>query len=167
MHTGYDIAQVLETLQDDKEITIKAVSKQTVVYPPYMIVGNGRYSKRHGVKSMDIVDVCAQLNTAESAVLKFFKDCFVDNTINKEEYPNIIVPTGWDSYTSYLKKSLEKNYAHMEYVGVIKRERRGVYMLNPYLFMPRKDALVPSQSRWADIGGVRPALEDDNDEVTS
>lgn len=163
MHTGYDIAQVLETLQDSKEITIKAVDKQTVVYPPYMIVGNGRYSKRHGVKSMDIVDVCAQLNTAENSVLKFFKDCFVDNTINKEEYPNIVVPAGWDSFDNYLKKSLEKNYAHMEYVGVLKRVKRGVYMLNPYLFMPRKDALVQSQGRWIDIGGMKPIMEQDDE----
>ena len=165
MTTVYDIEQVLDSLQRDKEVTIKAVDKQKVVYPPYMVVGNGRHSKRYGVKSMDIIDVCAQLNTSENKVLKFFRDCFTDNTINNEEYPNIVVPSSWKEYDTYIKKSLEKNYTHMEYLGVLKRVKRGIYMINPYLFMPRRDALVKSQIKWEEIGGMIPTVEDDSNDV--
>ena len=104
--------------------------------PPYNLVGNG-LANRHGT-SLDLIDVCVQLNLSELRLLQYLRNMFNNNCIHKEVTPNIIEPTKGDDWNDYLKVALKKNYKHMEYLKLITRISRGKYMLNPYLFMYSK-----------------------------
>lgn len=109
--------------------------KQKEPYPGYTIVGNGKET-RNGGKSMDTFDVCKQLNTAEMNLVLFFRDEMDRLKASKETIINVVVPTKCDEWTEYLKIALKKNYAHMNCVGIIRRVKRGTYMINPLLFIP-------------------------------
>lgn len=114
------------------EISRKKVVKEPM--PPWNMVGNGM-SNRVGV-SMDFIDICAELNQAELRLFKFFRDMYNSNVRNREVETNIVIPSKDSNYTSYLVKALEKNYKHMEYVGIITRVKRGKYLINPNLLLP-------------------------------
>ena len=85
---------------------------------------------------MDILDVCKQLNTAEMNLMQFFRDVLERNKYNKEDNPNLVKPANEDAWSDYLKIALKKNFSHMECVGIIRRVKRGTYMINPALFIP-------------------------------
>ena len=120
-----------------KDGELLEVSKKKVLrepMPPWNMVGNGM-SNRVGV-SMDFIDICAELNQAELKLFKFFRDMYNNNVRYKENETNVVVPSKSEWYTPYLAKALEKNYKHMEYVGIITRVKRGVYLINPNLLIP-------------------------------
>ena len=117
------------------EITTKKKYKEPL--PPFSMVGNGM-SNRYGI-SLDIIEVCLELNQSELKLLQFFRDCYASNIMKKEGNPNLVVPLRWEKFTAYLKKALEKQYSHLEYLGVIVRIKRGTYLVNPTLFVPQHD----------------------------
>ena len=114
------------------EVSRKKIVKEPM--PPWNMVGNGM-ENRVGV-SMDFIDICAELNQAELKLFKFFRDMYNNNGRHKEKETNIVVPAKSELYTPYLAKALEKNYKHMEYIGIIVRVKRGVYLINPNLLLP-------------------------------
>ena len=132
--TGMQISVDLTPETADDVVEIRKTKKKKEPYPPYTIVGNGKSSKRGA--SMDIIDVCSEFNLAENKLLQFFRDCLLDNNVNREIELNTVTPTKYEVFDDYLKTALKKNYAHMEYMGVIKRIKRGTYMVNPTLFIP-------------------------------
>lgn len=143
-YTGTDLSdQVLPNGDEIVEITRKKKNKMPL--PPYNIVGNG-FTNRHGT-SMDIIDLCAKLNTAEINLLQFFRDQYTYNIIRKEDYPNVVIPTSSEEFTAYLSTALKKNYLHMEYEQVVRRLKRGTYMINPVLFMP-SDNHLSAYDKW-------------------
>lgn len=127
------------TPESDEVIEIVRKKKYNEPLPPYNIVGNG-LTNRHGT-SVDILEICLQLNMAEMKLLQFLRTAFTVNSINKEEIPNVVLPSSWDEFDKYLSTALMKNYTHLEYLQVIKRIRRGVYMVNPRILMPSKEYL--------------------------
>jgi len=127
-------------------ITKEKIAKEKL--PPYNLVGNG-LSNRHGT-SLDIIDVCVQLNIAELRLLQFFRNEFTYACIRGENKPNEIIPTKCDSWDAYLRVALKKNYLHMEYVRLVVRISRGKYLLNPYLFMYSKGYGVV-QEQWDNL----------------
>lgn len=127
------------TPESDEVIEIVRKKKYNEPLPPYNIVGNG-LTNRHGT-SVDILEICLQLNMAEMKLLQFLRTAFTINSINKEEIPNVVLPSSWDEFDKYLSTALMKNYTHLEYLQVIKRIRRGVYMVNPRILMPSKEYL--------------------------
>jgi hypothetical protein len=118
------------------EVTTK--TKKREPYPGFTIFGNGK-TTRHGGTSMDILDICKELNLAEMNLMQFFRDYIEQNKARKEKNVNLLKPTSSDEWTSYLKVALKKNYPHMECLGIIKRVKRGTYMINPHLFIPPYD----------------------------
>lgn len=129
------------------EITRKAESKEPL--PPYNIVGNG-FTSRHGT-SVDLLEVCLQMNLSEMRLLQFFRTQFTNNIINKEVRPSVIEPTRCSTFDKYLATSLMKNYGHLEYLQIIKRVKRGVYILNPRVFIPSRHYLE-MVAKWNSIG---------------
>ena len=117
------------------EIVITTKKAKREPYPGYTIFGNGK-TTRNGGTSMDILDVCKQLNTAEMNLMQFFRDVLERNKYNKEKNPNLVKPANEDAWSDYLKIALKKNFSHMECVGIIRRVKRGTYMINPALFIP-------------------------------
>lgn len=114
------------------EISKKKANKEPM--PPWNMVGNGM-SNRIGI-SVDFIDICAELNQAELKLFKFFRDAYNCNVRHRENETNIVVPAKTDGYTPYIAKALEKNYKHMEYIGIITRVKRGTYLINPNLLLP-------------------------------
>lgn len=121
-------------LKDGELLEVSKKKVQREPMPPWNMVGNGM-SNRVGV-SMDFIDICAELNQAELKLFKFFRDMYNNNVRYKENETNVVVPSRSEWYTPYLAKALEKNYKHMEYVGIITRVKRGVYLINPNLLIP-------------------------------
>ena len=122
----------------DEVIEITRKKKVRESYPGFTIFGNGKET-RNGGKSMDIIEVFKQLNTGEMCLLQFFRDEIEVSKILGEDNPNKVVPARSEKITPYLKIALKKNFPHMECLGIIKRIKRGTYMLNPSLFIPPKE----------------------------
>lgn len=116
------------------EITRKNAYKEPL--PPYNIVGNG-FTNRNGT-SVDVLEVCLQLNLSEMRLLQFFRTAFTTKMINRIEEPNVIVPKYTANFDQYLQTALMKNYKHLEYLQVMRRMKRGVYILNPRMFIPSR-----------------------------
>lgn len=118
-------------------VEMRKVKEGKESLPPYNMVGNG-LANRHG-ESVDILEICLALNTAEMRVLQFFRTQFTMNMIHKVDNPNVVTPTDSDSFDKYLKTALMKNYMHLEYVGALRRVQRGTYILNPKVFVPSRN----------------------------
>ena len=134
----YELADVnlphLMMPENGESIEITRRSKAKEPLPSYTMVGNGIATK-HGT-SLDVLKVCGELNQAEIKLLCFFRDVFAKNAMNKEENPNKIEPVSWAEFDKYLATALKKNYVHMEYMDVVIRVKRGIYMVNPLMFIP-------------------------------
>lgn len=91
---------------------------------------------------MDILEICSQLNTAEMKLMQFFRDIIEQQKINGENNPNKVTPAKHEEFSSYLKVALKKNFAHMGELDIVRRVKRGIYMLNPSLFIPAANMLV-------------------------
>lgn len=116
------------------EVTSRKKHKEPL--PPFSMVGNGM-SNRYGT-SLDIIEICLQLNQSELRLLQFFRDCYASSIMKKDSNPNLVIPTRYEKFDKYLSKALEKNYNHLEYLGVIVRIKRGSYLINPTLFVPQQ-----------------------------
>lgn len=123
--------------------------------PPFTMVGNGE--SNHVGKSVDMVEVCAELNRGELRVLRFLKDQYSINCRALENYPHVVTPTQCDGFTDELATGLRKNYKHMEHVGVLRRVKKGTYMINPSLIISTKHHLQ-AVTKWDSL-----KKEDDND----
>ena len=134
----YELADInlphLMMPENGESIEITRRSKAKEPLPSYTMVGNGIATK-HGT-SLDVLKVCGELNQAEIKLLCFFRDVFAKNAMNKEENPNKIEPLSWVEFDKYLATALKKNYVHMEYIDVVIRVKRGMYMVNPLMFIP-------------------------------
>ncbi|NCB97514.1 MAG: hypothetical protein EOM36_04080 [Bacteroidia bacterium] len=134
----YELADInlphLMMPENGESIEITRRSKAKEPLPSYTMVGNGIATK-HGT-SLDVLKVCGELNQAEIKLLCFFRDVFAKNAMNKEENPNKIEPLSWVEFDKYLATALKKNYVHMEYIDVVIRVKRGIYMVNPLMFIP-------------------------------
>lgn len=136
---GITYGIIPEDLTPDAEERIVVTREKRVkeAFPGFTILGNGKETKNGG-KSMDILDVCKELNTAEMNLMQFFRDEIEKHKMNGEINPNRVKVANSALWSDYLKIALKKNYPHMKCVGIIKRESRGTYMLNPRLFIPAK-----------------------------
>lgn len=135
--SGMNISIDLTPETEDEVVEIRKTKKVRQPFPPYTMVGNGKTSKRG--ESMDLIDVCSQLNTAENNLLKFFRDCILENNVLREDNPNVVKPRSYEKFSDYLRVAIKKNYKHLKEMGVLIRVHRGKYMVNPALFIPSKD----------------------------
>ena len=116
------------------EITRKKVNKEP--NPGYTIWGNGKTTR--GGTSMDLLEIIKNLGKPEITLMQFMRDEMEIQQTNKSTTPNVIIPARSVNYTDYIKTIIKKHYTHMECLGIMKRVRRGEYMLNPRLYIPYK-----------------------------
>jgi len=135
-----DSISLTAPLDSDEVIEVRRTKRIREPFPGFSIFGNGKET-RNGGRSMDILAICQQLNNGEMELMKFFRDIMEGNKIRGELNPNVVVPTREESNSKYLKIALKKNYPHMECLGIIKRVKRGTYMLNPKLFIPARSVM--------------------------
>ena len=76
---------------------------------------------------MDILDTCVQLNTSEMKLLQFLREEVDSNG-------NTVTPATSKYMTPYLKVALKKGYKHLNEMGLLTREARGVYKVSKELF---------------------------------
>lgn len=119
---------VNETIEITKKI------KKVEHNPGYTVWGNGKTAR--GGTSMDILEIVKNLGKPEIMLMQFFRDEMAVNQTVKEERPNLVTPTNSTEFTPYMKSSLKKCYSHMECLGILKRFKKGTYMLNPRLYIP-------------------------------
>lgn len=152
MFSNYGIIPTDLQPESDEKVVITKEKRIKEPYPGYTIFGNGKETKNGG-KSMDILDICKQLNTAEMNLMQFFRDEIEKAKMNGERNPNRINTTKSECWTEYLKIALKKNYKHMKELDILCRESRGVYMMNPRLFIPAKD-LAKVIDEWETINAT-------------
>ena len=128
----------LPSIAIDEIVEVTRKKRIREPFPGFTVVGNGKET-RHGGKSMDLLDICKQLNTAEMNLLQTMRDAIDKAKMNGEKNVNIVVPSHIDDWSKYLSTALKKNYPHMNCLGIIRRVKRGTYMINPLLFIPTKE----------------------------
>lgn len=126
-------------------ITIQHTRGSKENLPPYTLVGNGHTSSNG--TSRDIVEVCMDMNQAELKLLQFMREVMIKQIMNKSTEPSIITPTHYPEYSKYLATAMAKNYEHLEYLEVIRRIKRGTYILNPNLVLPPRHYSA-MQNKW-------------------
>lgn len=107
--------------------------------PSFTMMGNGA-SGPHGT-STDIIAVCSELNRGEHRVLQFFRDQYSANCKLDELNPHVVTPTKCDEFTRRIEIDLQKNYIHMNYMQILRRIKKGTYMINPTLIISAKNYL--------------------------
>lgn len=122
----------------------KEVKKEPL--PPFTIVGNG-FTNRHGTTSLDMLEVCLQMNQSEMKLFQFFRNVFTQNTIDGSSTPSIVEPLKYKEFDKYLATALMKNYKHMEYLQVLRRIKKGLYIINPKILIPSKH-YIEMQMQW-------------------
>ncbi len=144
-----EIISVTSPDSSEEIIEISRKTRKKEPFPGFSIFGNGK-TTRFGGKSMDIIDIFQQLNKGEMELMRFFRDEMEDSKARDERNPNQVVPTKSENFGQYLRIALKKNFPHMECLGIVKRVKRGIYMLNPLLFIPAKRVEV-IKDIWLDI----------------
>jgi len=132
--------------EDNEVIEISRKKRQKEPFPGFTVFGNGKET-RNGGKSMDILAICMELNTAEIKLLQFFRDVIEQQKMVGEDNPNKVTPNRHEEFGAYLKIALKKNFAHMKELEILKRMKRGTYMINPSLLIPIKD-VVKIKAEW-------------------
>ena len=150
MFDGYGIMPSELLPSSEEKIVVTREKKVKEPYPGYTIFGNGKETKNGG-KSMDILDVCKQLNTAEMNLMQFFRDEIEKSKMSGEFNPNVVRVARSECWSEYLKVALKKNYKHMRDMGIVKRMYKGTYLLNPMLFVPVKN-VEKIKEEWESCG---------------
>ena len=120
-----------------ESVTIERKEVKKDPLPPFTIVGNG-FTNRQGVNSLDVLEVCLQMNQAEMKPFQFLRNMFTVNTIEGSTTPSVVEPSRHEEFDKYLSTALMKNYRHLEYLQVVRRIKRGVYIVNPKVLVPSK-----------------------------
>ena len=147
-----EVLDELSSMDDDSTYIIhKTKNKKEPMPASFTLMGNGRANRNTGIASLDVIAVMSELSKGEIAVFARFRDSIIMNCIAGNLNPNIVQIKDLDAWTAYEKMALSKNYAHLEYVGVMKRIARGVYMINPLLVIPPKNTLTIIED-WERLG---------------
>lgn len=132
-------------IDKDEDIVITRIKKSKV--PPYFILGNGMKSKYHNEDNViDALEIFKQMGKPEMDLFIYFRNAIIEQQIESKfgvyTYDaNVVhIPVSKNHGLSQaLKKALSKFYTHLEELKVLKRIRRGKYMINPYLLIPNSN----------------------------
>lgn len=92
--------------------------------PNYYKVGNGTMNK-HGLQSIDLLDEVIKSNKAEQYVIQLLKD------LTTYDSPDGVVVIPTHQMTETQKRSFRKGYKTLRERGLVRRVKRGEYMINP------------------------------------
>lgn len=141
---------------DSTYVITRTKREKDKISAPFTLMGNGLTSKSSGRTSIDVLAVCEEMNKVELALFKYFRNASIANSIRGEHIPNIVKTIGDEDMTPYLKTGIMKTYLHLEELKVVKRMKRGTYLLNPYLVIPSKNSHKAFEL-WDDL------VKEDND----
>ena len=116
--------QVLITLGIDETVEIKSATSKRVV-PNYYRIGNGTMNK-YQVKSIDLIDVVIASSKAGQFLIQKIKA-----GMNWDNSYHFVTKINSSSLTSTEKQYLAIGYKELEAIDIVRRVKRGHYMLNP------------------------------------
>lgn len=125
-------------------------TKKKGSFPPYIVVGNGVVTKEFSADMvMDAFEVFSELSKAQQRLFIWLKDILVnqnmDNFVNRRtvDNPNLVRLDRGKGNEDHLRIRTmmgdNRNGSKLEEKRVLKKVERGVYMLNPYIFIPPDD----------------------------
>jgi hypothetical protein len=147
MNYTYEIEEQIKVLKRGEQINTVITKTKKDKTPPYITVGNGLSTKEF--KEVDVVDAFAvfgKLSKAQQKLFIMLKDILVMQNMEshyrkiRHQNPNQIVlqkcKTNEEHQLIRTNMSQNKNGKRLMEEGVLKQKKPGVYMLNPYLFIP-------------------------------
>lgn len=159
--TNMDIANQINSLKNNEEIEVKYSKKKKSKTPRYLTIGSGMTSK--DFKENVVVDafaVIGQLSKQQLEIFLYLRDLRVEKdlehynskAINKKPNTVSIPKFKDDERAKQTKENLRKNNngKTMIELGIIKKVKAGVYMINPYLLIPN-DNFDEVAKQWDEI----------------
>ncbi len=119
---------------EDGEILKKM--KVTESKPSYQKIGNNKMNHKIGLKSIDLLEEVGKMNSDE-------KFCFfeIKNRIHFDSYEGdfeYTVKIRTSNYTSGQKSMFSRGYKKLREKDIVRRIKRGLYMINPLALVPNK-----------------------------
>ena len=112
------------TLEQDEVLTKSKPSK--VKSPNYFKIGNGTMN-RHKIQSIDLLQEMDNMTSSGRKFLLMIKDGMVFNT----ETASVVFVVKVTRETNYLKKVIKDGYKELSAKDLVRRVKRGYYMINP------------------------------------
>ncbi len=137
-------------LKPGQQLVATYKTKKRDSTPPYIIVGNGVSTKEFSADVViDAFEVFSELSKTQQRLFIWLKDILVnqymDNYYAKRtvENPNLVRldRSKENEHHQRIRTMMGQNRNGSELVekGVLKKVRNGVYMLNPYIFIPANE----------------------------
>jgi hypothetical protein len=157
----YEAEQIANNLKPGEKLVTTHQKKKVDKKPSYIIVGNGVATKAFpAAVTMDAFRVFSSLTKEQQGLFIDLKDIYVQQNLDNYqkqrtvENPNKIVLD--KNKDNELHQSIKarmgnrRNCTTLEEKGVLKKIKTGIYMLNPYLFIPSDDFKQIAEI-WADL----------------
>lgn len=146
----FELEQQIDSLKPGEKLVTTYEKKKSSGGPPYVTLGSGLATKKFPEgTSVDALQVFSELSNEQQRLFIYFKDVLVEQMMDNYqakrsvENPNKVpLSKNPDNELHQRIRSLigkHKNGTTLEEKGVLKRLKIGVYMLNPYIFIPSGD----------------------------
>ena len=123
------------TLQLAENEELVKRKKHTTAIPNYYRVGNGTMNK-HGIQSINLVKEVTQLTKPAQYLINWIMDGMVfDPTLNSIAFVVRVVPD-----TPADKQVVKKAYPELFKKDLVRRVKRGYYMINPNAIITDRNA---------------------------
>ena len=116
------------TLRDDEELSMQK-KKKYLPTPNYYKVGNGTYSSRYNMSSIDLMNEILEMTVPEAWLLRLLKD----NLIGYDSTEVSLVDV---ALTDSDKQKLKIAYKRLRDKDLVRRIKRQHYMINPVALIP-------------------------------
>jgi len=119
---------IITKVKQGQQARIKVSNEYKDILPPYKLIGRNGINMKHGIKvdGIDIAPILQNLKTASTWLIWELEQ--KRNPFNNEA---VYIPT-----TETEKSRVKAGYKELREVGLVKRIRRGTYILNPKAFIP-------------------------------
>ena len=146
----FELDQKVENLKPGEKIVATYEKTTKSKQPPWIKLGSGLTTKKFPEgTSVDALKVFSELSKDQRQLFIDFKDILSQQTMDNiqakrsVDNPNL-VPLSRSKDNEFHRDirdrmSQRKNGTTLEEKGVLKRLKIGVYMLNPYIFIPSGD----------------------------
>lgn len=143
----YELEQQTNNLKPGEQLVAIYQKKTKAKTPPYITVGNGVATKDFPEDvTMDAFKVFSKLSQAQQRLFIELKDIYVQQNMTNwqakrtVDNPNLVVldknKENEHHQTIRTRMSQNRNGTKLEQTGILKKVKNGIYMLNPYVFIP-------------------------------
>ncbi len=142
--SNISIQQTILNVPEGKHLVLQ--NDQRIVQPNYYRIGNGTMNK-HGIQSTDLIDEVMNMSKAEQFLIKQIKaGSYYDTEIGAYTF---VTTLDQSAMTSTEKQYILKGYKLLLAKNLVKRVRRGAYMINPTALVPNR--YEDAQKLWSTL----------------